>query len=302
MNSPSPIGVIDIGTNTFHILIVQVTSTGFKTLYKERIYVKLGQGGKNSINESAFKRGLFAMKSFREILDRFNCSNYKCIGTAAMRYSSNAKSFKKEVYESCGITIDIISGIEEANFIFDGIKLAYPMTEEKVLVMDIGGGSVEYILANAEEIFFAKSYPLGMTILKQKFHLDDPMTAEQKDALKNFVLRHFDSLRQAISIHKPKTLIGSSGTFEVLDTVLKGCQPLNKNCTLIQYDEFLNFYTETILSDIERLKAQGLVPIKRIDLISVALQLVKISCTLSGIKRLVCSRFALKEGVLQSMI
>lgn len=301
MSNNSPLGVIDIGTNTFHILIVKAVENGFTILHKERIYVKLGQGGTDMINEAAFQRGLLAMNSFRKVLNKFNCSQYRCIGTAAMRSSKNAALFKEKVEETSGIAIEVISGLQEADFIFNGIKQAYPMTNENVLVMDIGGGSIEYILANNEKIFFAESYPIGMTILKKKFHGNDPMTEDEKNNLKTFVLNELKSLTAAINLHQPKVLVGSSGTFEVLDTKLPLCKAINNNCTDINYKEFIKFHHIATTLSMSQLNAQQLVPQNRIDLISVAIQLIKITCELSDIEKLISSRYALKEGVLQNM-
>lgn len=298
----SPFGVIDIGTNTFHLLIVIQKEEAFSILHKERVYVKLGEGGVQQILPKAFERGINAMLLFKKLLDKFNCKNFKCIGTAAMRVCSNADQFKSQVASQTGIEIEVITGLEEANYIFKGVKKAYPLKNENALIMDIGGGSVEFIIANKTNIRFSESYPIGIAILKEQFHTDDPMLPNQKDLLKNFVLNKIGSLTNAIKLYKPKVLVGSSGTFEVLDTNLKNCIVLNKNCFEINLNDFLSFSDFICTNDIANIRASKLVPENRIDLISVAIQLIKITLDLTQVKQIFSSRYALKEGVLAEIL
>ena len=300
--SSKTVGIIDIGTNTFHILIAEILGKQFKTLHKERIYVKLGEGGLHSILEPAFERGIQAFKRFRLILDQFHCKEYLCLGTAAMRSSDNAQAFKEKVWKETRIKIQTITGSEEAKFIFEGVSLAYPLSLEKVLIMDIGGGSVEFIIANEEKIWFSKSYPIGLTILKRKFHQEDPINELSKKEMKAFLSSTLEDLLGHVELHKPELLIGSSGTFEVLDNSSKKGVLLNDQCKEINFNEFLLFSKAIISTESKDLMLHPSIPKSRVDLISVALLLILFTTDLAKISRIVSSKYAMKEGALRQFI
>ncbi len=294
--------VIDIGTNTFHILIISGTSNQFKVLFKERKYVKLGQGGVKVISAAAFQRGITAMKTFKSHLDKFHCTNLKCIGTAAMRKCTNAIDFQNAVLKETSIPIEIVSGTEEANYIFKGVKKAFNFTDEKVLLIDIGGGSVEFIIANDKQIFFAESYPIGMAILKEKFHQTDRISIQDLASLNKFVLKKLEPLLKEILVHNPKTLIGSSGTFEVLEMTTDGIIKINENCKQINLAAFENLTSIVFESSLNDLRTKSSIPDERIDLITVGLKLISIICTCANIEKLISCKYALKEGVLFDMM
>src|SRR3569832_476641 len=135
--------VMDLGTNTFHLLIVEGDMANFKELVHEHIAVKLGEGGinKNVILPMAFERGIATMHSFKAQIDKYNIQLIRCIATSALRNASNGKAFIDQVKKDTGIEIELVDGNREVAFIYEGIKAAGALSKTNSLIMDIVGGS-----------------------------------------------------------------------------------------------------------------------------------------------------------------
>ena len=142
---PNRIAVIDLGTNTFHILIAEAQADhSFKDLHRQRFFVKLAEEGIETIGEAPLERGFKALTHFKNLIEELQVIKVKAIGTAALRTASNGPAFVQQVKEKLGFQIELISGDQEATFIHKGVSLAVPFKEQNYLLMDIGGGSVEY--------------------------------------------------------------------------------------------------------------------------------------------------------------
>ncbi len=137
------LAAIDIGTNSFHLLIVEVhPSTGrFKILGKEKEIVRLGSGSTDMkyLSEAAMNRGVEALKRFRVIADLFQ-ANIRTIATSAVREALNQDEFLRRVKNETGIRIDIASGAEEARLIQLGVLQVLPLYKKRILLIDLGGG------------------------------------------------------------------------------------------------------------------------------------------------------------------
>ena len=156
------IAALDLGTNTFHLLIADVLDNKFEAVKEEQAHVKLGEGGINSglIADAPFKRGLDALQHFKSEIQRFSVDAIHATGTAALRSAKNGFAFINQVKTSTGIEIEIIDGDLEASLIYQGVRACVSLAPS-ALIMDIGGGSVEFIFCNDQTIFWKKSYPIG---------------------------------------------------------------------------------------------------------------------------------------------
>ena len=152
------IAIIDLGTNTFNLLVARTHRQDFTSLYNEKQPVKLGSGGihQGMITPDAFNRAVKAMTHYRKILEKWNPDEIRAYGTSALRSARNGSDLIKNIFEKTGIRVKVISGKEEAGFVFRGISAAISL-DGPYLVMDIGGGSVEFILANKKEKWWEQS-------------------------------------------------------------------------------------------------------------------------------------------------
>lgn len=294
--------VIDLGTNTFHLLVAekQVNQT-FTELHRQRFFVKLAAEGIETIGDASIQRGLHALKTFRATLDKLGVTKVSAIGTAALRTASNGPAFVRTAKEKYNIQIELIDGNREAELIYKGAILAVPFEQKNYLIMDIGGGSVEFIIGNQDKILWAQSFPIGVAVLFKRFHHSNPIKDAEINALQAFLNSVLESLYQALIKFPTTTLVGASGTFDVLEFILAKNQPY-KNHAFVQVKDFAPLYQTLIKSTEAERYAMKEVPDTRADLIVVAIALIEFILKKVGIEEIIVSNFALKEGILSELM
>src|SRR5512133_199064 len=149
--------VIDIGTNTCNLLIANILQGGnFETVYDRKLPVKLGRGGiyNRLLLPEAIERGISALQSHSDTISKYGVQKIKVVGTSALRGAANRGEFLEKVKQLLGWDIEIIDGELEAELIFRGVRLSLPEGIGKYLILDIGGGSIEFILANNNDILW----------------------------------------------------------------------------------------------------------------------------------------------------
>lgn len=298
------IAALDLGTNTFHLIIADIDQGLIQQIVlADQKHVKIGEGGINSgkITEAAFQRGLKALSEFSSIILEHKVDIIKAVGTAAFRTALNGPDFIQQVKNKTGIQIEIIDGEREADLIYQGVRQAIHLDDNSV-IMDIGGGSVEFIFANGQGIVWKKSYPIGAAKLMAMFHHSDPISNDDKKV----IITHLDSvLTDLFSFslkYKPKVLIGSAGAFETfaaLCQVKSKSKPIGTNKSF-EFDlNQLNLIIEDILSSThqERLTNDAILSVRK-DMIVVASLLTKYIIDKLNIESAKLSVYALKEGLL----
>ena len=297
------IGIIDLGSNTFHLLIAKVTSPQeFEEVYKEAFFVKLASEGIEKIGDKPFQKGIEIMVHFAEKCKDLQVSEIKAIGTATLRRAENASFFIQQVYEKTGIEVAVISGDEEALLIAKGVHLAIPFIKEKVLIMDIGGGSVEFIISEGETIFWSKSFPLGISILYNYFHKKDPISEDEIQKLIQFLDESLLDLMDILRVHKVDHLVGASGTFDVLEDFLSDMSIKNKYASTVSVAYVFPILDEIIKKSLaERLEYKE-IPETRAEMIVAAMVLIKFILTAGNFSSLTYSSFAMKEGILRKFM
>lgn len=301
--------VIDIGTNTFHLLIATVDEdNNIDVIYKNTIAVKLGEGGVNKgfITPEAYQRGIDALVSFRKALDEFQMNAVKATATAAVRGASNGQQFIDDAFEKAHVKIDIIDGLREATYIYQGAKGADVLNNETALIMDIGGGSVEFILCNENKIFWKKSYPLGAArLLADYYKHENAIDATTVSEMENAFDLMLVELQQEIEKLKPTKLIGTAGSFDSYANIISARKNEifdagNTKSFNHQFDEF-NYLLQEIIASThqQRAEMQGLITL-RTDMILMASILTKFILKQSGITQIVTCTYSLKEGLLLS--
>lgn len=303
--------VIDLGTNTFNLLIGEISPNKkkFLKLFNTKIPVKLGEKSINLgyIDEMPFKRGINALIKFKEFIRHYNVQNVFAFATSAIRSANNGDEFVKEAFDKTQIAITIIDGDEEAELIYYGNKMAVKMTDDISLIMDIGGGSTEFILANNHTIFWKQSFLLGASRIFEKFNFSNPITRAEEIAFYDYLIIELKPLCDAIKIHYPIELIGSSGAFDsVVDIISEqfNATQVNKNQTeydinLIQYMAISELIKKSTVE--QRQKLKGLIEM-RVDMIVISMLLIDFVLNEIKINKLRVSTYSLKEGVISKKI
>ena len=290
------IAIIDIGTNTFNLLVVDKLDNKFETIFKERIGVGLGNKGINdsTIAPKAFERGVQTLNEFKNKCLEFNVSYIRAIGTSALRNAKNQQDFITTVHQQTGIAINIISGNEEAELIYHGVKINHGFDSPSV-IMDIGGGSTEFIFANQNGIIDKASFEIGVSRIYQ--HLDKPdqldadMVAKIERHLEKHTLHFFDQ-------RSADVLIGSSGSFKTFFELYQNIQyPRDQYVRLEMLDLITNLNHIMYSTKKERVDNHYIIPIRK-RMINIAAVKTNWVIKKLGIKEFMVSPYSLKEGAI----
>ncbi|WP_345952545.1 exopolyphosphatase [Mucilaginibacter sp. PAMB04168] len=303
------VAVMDLGTNTFHLLIAESDPTRFfKEVLHEHVGVKLGEGGINegTIKADAYQRGIDTLVSFHQFIRQHNVHSIKAIATSAMRSASNGQQFIDEVKQHTGIVIETINGDREAGYIYAGVKASRCLQEANSLIVDIGGGSVEFILGNQREIIYKQSFEIGAARLMAKFHQTDPISVDEVAALNDYLDLQLAPMCDAVKKHNVQSLIGSSGAFETFAELAERHNghsfDLKQTPTYAFKEGNLLEITRKIIhsNHEERAAMPGILPV-RVDMIVVSSLLMQYVMHKLNLHQVVMSAYSLKEGVLAEM-
>lgn len=294
------VAVIDLGTNTFHLLIVELQEEGFKEIYRERRFIKLAEEGIETIGAAPYKRALEGITAYAKKLEAEGVEEVQAFGTAALRTASNGQAFINDVKEKTGITIQLIDGDKEASLIHKGVIQVVPMRKDPMLIIDIGGGSVEFIIADHHEVIWAQSFPIGVAVLYKRFHKTEPISSQDKIDLLHFLDTTLQPLKVALKKTPCKELVGASGTFDVLENMLTESKPC-ENCAEIDASRLGLVIGYIVASDLETRLQMEKMPPERADLIVVAMLLIDYVCKVAGIEKIYVSAYAMKEGMIAEM-
>ena len=182
------IGTIDIGTNSMRLLIAEYRDGKLVNRKKYVNTTRIGQGvdKQGYITDDAIERNIKALVEFSNICKEESCEKVYCMGTSALRDSKNKDVFVKLAKDKAGIDVDIISGEKESNLGFMGVLEGIENAED-ILVIDIGGGSTEFIIGDKEGIKFSKSENVGALRMTEKFLHQDPINDNEFESMSNFI-------------------------------------------------------------------------------------------------------------------
>lgn len=304
------VAIIDLGTNTFNLLITEVFNDGATSVvYNTKIPVMLGKENieDHIISNAAVQRAVESLKTFNDYIKKFRATKVIAKATSAIREASNQEYFTKKVLTETGIKIDVISGEEEAEYIYYGVLEAVTLNHSNSLMIDIGGGSTEFIIANKNGILWKYSFLLGAARLLERFKPSDPITTEEIIKAENHFRTELEPIYTALREHKVEELIGVAGVFESLAEIIghKHHFPeLIKGKTEYTFnlDEFDEEYRLIVKSTHQqRTHIKGLIAM-RIDMIVVSVILIRFILKEFNIQKLRMSTYSLKEGVLRELI
>lgn len=298
--------IIDLGTNTCNLLIAESSGVEYNILHQSKHLVRLGDDKirEGEISSGATQRTINAFQHHKQIIDRFQPGVIRVVATSAVRTAANKIEFLETLSESSGWLVKVITGEKEAELIFKGVMLAFHELVQPSLILDIGGGSNELIIANGSGINWKESQPTGMARIINQFQLSDPIKPGEVEMLQN----HFSKFHQAAikncKADNVKNLIGCSGAFDtiadIIDSVNQGEK--TRKTQEITIDSFYNVY-HTLLKSTreERLVMKGM-DFVRVDLIVPAVILIEHLISQTGITQIIQTDFALREGVFYEMM
>ncbi len=293
------IAIIDLGTNTFNLLIVDKDEKGFNQVFSTKIGVGLGLGGinENRITEDAIERGLKVLKEYRDISIDQGVSSIHAFGTSAIRNASNKEDFLKRAEEETTIEITVLSGEEEARLIHEGVALGYQFKKPAV-IMDIGGGSTEFIFTKDKKVKKAGSFEIGAARIFQKFSFADSFSDEDCKIIENYLN---EGVGDYFDLEDATVLIGASGSFETFyELIYEQDYPKGEfvEIDLEKFEESLSYIIKSTKA--ERENNPRIIPIRK-KMAPIAAIKIRWIIRKLNIQQIVISPYALKEGVIESI-
>lgn len=303
------IAVIDIGTNSIHMVLAEIQPDGgYKILDRFKDMTRLGNGAfmTHRLSDEAITRGLDVIRNLVTLAKNKGFDRIIAVATSAVREAKNGGDFIDLVAEQTGLKVRVISGTEEARLIFLGVKNNVPMTEQPTLSVDVGGGSVELMVGNRDQLLHTKSLKIGAIRLADEFlkrtppsermlrSLEDRVRTQLQGALESFKTKRFDSL------------IATSGMASNLAEVIhlrRTNRPLPQiNLATISLKEVKEIEQVLRQSTIKaRLAIRGLDP-KRVDTLYPATVVIRRLMELSERDELILCDKAIREGVIYDFI
>lgn len=210
--------VIDMGTNSFHAIVFDAFPDGtFAVVDRLKEVVALGEGGFSTrrLTDEAQARGLAALRQIRAMADGHGVADYVACATSAVREAENGGEFIERVRDETGLYVRTITGETEAALIYEAVRQEVDLSEPSLLV-DVGGGSTEFILADRAGMHFATSLKLGAARLSEQFVTTDPVDAEEFRRLRAHVRKELGPVFRHAHERGVRRVVGSSGTLQTI--------------------------------------------------------------------------------------
>lgn len=288
--------VIDLGTNTFNLLIAEPDTTLFRIVYHDKQPVLLGMGGINEgfIADDAMNRAKAALSAYVAKAHELGVHDIVGIGTSALRDATNGEELIQFAARELGFEIQIVSGLKEAELIFKGVSLSHPM-HDNTLIMDIGGGSTEFVSVVDNQINWSGSFNIGVSRIYQKLGNPDEFDTFLVEKIEKII---DEALENHLDGVETKVLIGSSGTFETLYEMIYQREFPDTNVSVaIDLAELRETLDWCIISTLEeRMNNEWIVPLRK-KMLPIAAVKIRSILEKLDIQKVYVSPFSLKEGV-----
>jgi exopolyphosphatase/guanosine-5'-triphosphate,3'-diphosphate pyrophosphatase len=305
---PVTLAALDIGTNSFHLVVARLIENGYEVVTREKETVRLGHGGGDmkELSADAIDRGISALRRMQRIAAAHTAS-VRAVATSAVREAENADVFLARARREAKVDIEVISGLEEARLIYLGVLQAVPAFDQRLVLVDIGGGSTEVLVGERGETLAARSFKLGAVRLTDRFFPGGTTSADAVNACRSYIRSILATFERDVEDFGFDVAVASSGTAETIARMIHAARDDTPLHTFNRF-EFtvaeLQATTEALAkkrSSDERRGTAGLDPIRSDIIVAGALVLEGVA-DIYGIKGFVFSEAALREGVLLDTI
>ncbi len=300
------LAAIDMGTNSFHLIIVQVNNDGtFKIIDREREVIRLGSHkgtGFELISEGEIEKAIDILKDFKKIAS-FYGADIRAIATSAVRESKNKDEFLDRIFEATEISVEAIDGNLEAALIYLGVQHALNIDNKRILCVDIGGGSTEFLLGENGNTEFSESLKIGAVRLSKMFFPEYVLSESSISSCSKYISDKMSVNKNLHSHHQFNLTVGTSGTIIAAAGIIyykrhkKFAKSLNDfTFTSAELDEL----TKEVLkckSPVDRLFIEGM-EVKRADIIPAGLLILNKVFEVFQLEKMKVSENALREGII----
>ncbi|MDI6816504.1 MAG: Ppx/GppA phosphatase family protein [Actinomycetota bacterium] len=300
--------VIDIGTNTVRLLVAEQSTDGkWLDVVREVEIARLGEGVERSreINPQAMARTVAILEGYRDLIVEHGARKVRVVSTSAMRDAGNAADFIAMVERRLGLRIEVISGAEEGRFTFGGAASATLVPPGSLtLVVDVGGGSTEYIWGVDGSVLEAVSIDIGAVRLSELFFNSDPPAATELAAARAMIGERTEEVFERIVAAEPTALVAVAGTATQLAAVLYSVEPYDPakiHGSRITRGELHDLVAKLASLDLDARKAlTGMRP-KRADVIIAGALILDETLERLGFEEMVISEHDILDGLVRAL-
>ncbi len=298
------LAAIDIGTNSIHMVVVDTHGGGgFEVIDRAKTMVKLGAGlfRARHMTERAFDAGLDTIRRYCKLAQSLGAQEVLAVATSATREADNGGEFLKTVYHETGLSPRVISGEEEGRLIYRAVRHSLQVSDERVLVLDIGGGSVEVVVGEGEHLRWCDSMRLGVQRLLDGRDKPDPLPSKRVHQLRGYIQGAAqDVLIQArdVGFHQ---VIGTSGTIRTLgEAVLVAsgsAPPRSVNAQVVARKALKDLAKRLMTMDRDQRGRVPGIPEERVDTIHLGAELLVQLLELAETDNVTLCDASLREGL-----
>ena len=303
------IAAIDIGTNSFHLLVAAVDPKlrTFRIIQAEKATTRLGERDPETgeLTEAAVQRGMETLRQFRDLAASHRVEQIVTAATSAVREAPNGRDFLQTILDDLGMEVDLVSGPEEARLIYLGVLSGMPFGDRPHLLLDIGGGSTELILADGRDARALTSTRVGAVRLQRDFVRDDPMPPQRRSFLQAFIQGSLepavDKVRRRIKPGETPVLVATSGTAMAIGSLAASEEerPPRKLHGYRVTRQSLNQVVDRLIT-MTPAQRRELAPIndRRAEIIVPGALILQTTMKMLGVEEFVLSERALREGLI----
>ena len=304
------IAAIDIGTNSLHMVVVKIEATlpSFTIIAREKETVRLGDRNLETgeLKPEVMMKAIACLGRFKTLADSLGTNSIVAVATSAVRESPNGKDFLHQVETEVGLSVDLISGPEEARRIYLGVLSGMEFNNKPHIIIDIGGGSTELILGDSEEPRSLTSTKVGAVRLTGELIASDPISETEFKYLQAYARgmleRSVEEVQGKLKIGDSPQLIGTSGTIETIATIHAreklGLVPSTLNGYQFSLQDLRTWVNRLRkMTNVERAAIAGM-PEKRSEVILSGAVILQEAMTLLGVQSLTVCERSLREGVI----
>ncbi|MDD5753489.1 MAG: exopolyphosphatase [Methylococcales bacterium] len=298
---PSCVAAVDLGSNSFHMIVCSLTDGKLKTIDRLKEMVRLASGldERNHLDELPQDRALACLERFGQRIRNFPPESVRIVGTSTLRMAKNSGQFLEKAELALNHPIHIISGIEEARLIYQGVANSLSSQVKLRLVMDIGGGSTEYIIGSGDNPLDKESLPMGCVTVSNLYFENGRLSKQAFNQAVIFAQRRLEPFQQKFQRQNWDEAIGASGSLRAIDKVLFA-KNWSKNGITLEGLELLVQHINTC-SHINALNLPDLDP-ERLPVFVGGVAIVYATFKSLNITQMTVSDGALREGLIHDLL
>ena len=305
-------GAIDVGTNSIHLIVVEFEEglASARVVYKAREMVRLGSGdarARGELDPQSIERGVAAIARFVDSARARGADHIRAVATSAVREASNAERFVRAVEQVTGVRVEVLGELDEARLIYEGVAGGFPIYDRVVCILDIGGGSTEFVTpaADGQPGLTALSVDIGCVRLTERHLHADPPEAAQVAAATADIDAALAAVAGAIPVSSARTLVGLAGSVTTLTAValdLPAYDPARVHHAWISAERVHEVTDRLLRSGHAERAAIGAIHPGRVDVIGAGALILDRIMARFGFTEFVASEHDILDGIAWSIV